>query len=90
MEDPVQKPVNPQDQIIPVSVSPHKEGEPSLISNPEFNLPQEVKEIGVEAVHENPRLDEVHRQLGVTLSGPSTPLIKEPIVETQVKLSMTK
>ena len=90
--DEASSPSQPQQQPTqtPVSFSPTKESEPVIVSNQEINLPPEVEAAGVEIVKDSPTLDEVHRQLGVTLPGPSTPVVTEPTDKVQVKLPMTQ
>ncbi len=68
-----------------VSSTPNKEGAPVRVSEagviasqPELNIPNEVREIGVEAVPEAPVLSGQDFTAGLQHSGPAVPVRTEP------------
>ena len=94
MEDPVQKPVNPADQVAPAVSSVRREIETVAAPNydiqhseQEPNIPTEVKEAGVEATALEPNLTREHFDVGIRHS----PEAVKPSLETTgaVKLPMT-
>ena len=79
----------PQKEQAPIISDTSKDQGAELIkpSEPEPNIPQEVKDVGVEAVKETPQLTEEHKVAGIEHAKESTPVSTQPLAKVKLPMS---
>lgn len=87
------KVVTDQGQYTPVSSSLNKEIGPSSFSEvvkpsePEVNLGEDLKNVGMAVNTDKPKLDEVHEKIGVTQTAENTPVKTAPTGKVVLPMS---